>query len=112
MLLAGQSDEWLDGYLESVELRPITARTIAEAAAFRAELDRIRRQGFALVDQELEEGLRALAAPVHDSRDRMIAAVNVAVHAGRWSIDAIRRELLPRLLETAAAIERDVRAAG
>jgi len=112
MLLASRSDEWLDSSLASVQLQPITAKTITDPADFRAELQKIGREGFALVDQELEDGLRALAAPIHDSHDRAIAAVNVAVHASRWTIEAIRAQLLPRLLETAAAIERDVRAAG
>jgi IclR family pca regulon transcriptional regulator len=109
-LLAGQSDEWLDANLPLVELRPITAKTITAPKALRAELRRIAEQGHALVDQELEDGLRALAAPIHDSHGRVIAAVNVAVHASRWPVDAIERELLPKLLTTAAAIERDVRA--
>ena len=111
MLLAGQSDEWLDGYLASVKLQRITPKTITTPARLRAELECVRSQGFALVDQELEDGLRALAAPIHDNHGRVIAAVNVAVHASHWSIDAIGTELLPPLLKTAAAIERDVRAA-
>ena len=65
-----------------------------------------------LVDQELEEGLRALAVPLHDEHGDVIASVNVAVHASRWSIERIHGELLPRLLQTAGAIEADVRAVG
>jgi IclR family transcriptional regulator, pca regulon regulatory protein len=110
VLLAGRSDDWLDENVCAPALRRFTARTIAEPAPFRAELERVRSQGFALVDQELEDGLRALAAPIRDNGGRVIAAVNVAVHSGRWTLDAIRSELLPRLLATAAAIERDVRA--
>jgi len=112
VLLAGQSDEWLDGCLAAARLEAFTARSITEPAALRAELERVRSQGFSLVDQELEEGLRALSAPVRDGNDQVVAAVNVAVHASRWTIDAIRKRLLPPLLQTAAAIERDVRAAG
>jgi IclR family pca regulon transcriptional regulator len=97
--------------VSSLDLQPYTERTIVDHAALRRELARVARQGYALVDQELEDGLRALAAPIRDSRDQVVAAVNVAVHASRWPVDAVRRELLPRLLETAAAIERDVRAA-
>jgi IclR family pca regulon transcriptional regulator len=111
VLLAGQSDEWLDGYLASVKLQRITPGTIATPARLRAELERVREQGYALVDQELEEGLRALAAPVHDNHGRVTAAVNLAVHASRWSLEEIRRALVPELLQTAADIERDVRAA-
>jgi IclR family transcriptional regulator, pca regulon regulatory protein len=110
VLLAGRSDDWLDENVPASGLRRFTARTVAEPAAFRAELERVRGQGFALVDQELEDGLRALAAPIRDNGRQVIAAVNVAVHAGRWPLEAIRSELLPRLLATAEAIERDVRA--
>ena len=96
--------------LATLQLTQITPSTIAEPAALLAELRRIRAQGFALVDQEFEEGLRALAAP-HPRRatGTSIAAVNVAVHASRWSIEAIHDDLLPRLLRATAAIEADLR---
>jgi IclR family pca regulon transcriptional regulator len=112
MLLASQDEEMLDRHLAGVELVPYTTRTLVDPARLRAELDRVRRQGFALVDQELEEGLRAVAVPLHDGVGRVVAAVNVAVHAGRWPIDAIRGSLVPRLLETSAAIDADLAAAG
>jgi IclR family pca regulon transcriptional regulator len=108
VLLAAQSDDWLDEYLARVELAPITARTLSDPARLRAELIRIRRQGFALVDQELEEGLRALAVPIRDHAGDVISAINLAVHTSRWSVDAIRHELLPRLLAAAAAIQTDL----
>ncbi len=107
VLLAGQSDDWLDDYLDTVELPPITPRTINTPEKLRAELHRIRRQGWALVDQELEDGLRAIAAPIHDEHGNVIAAANLAVHASRWSNDAIRTTLLPRLLQATTAIDRD-----
>ncbi len=108
VLLAAQSDGWLEGHLEGLELVAITPRTIVAPERLRAELARVRRQGWALVDQELEEGLRALAVPVHDDEGEVIAAVNVAVHSSRWSVDAVRHELLPRLQAAAHAIEADL----
>jgi len=72
---------------------------------------RVRRQGWALVDQELEDGLRAVAAPIHDPDGNVIAAANLAVHASRWTNDTIRTTLLPLLLTTTAAIEHDANAA-
>ena len=111
VLLAGQDDEWLDDYLATIELPPITPRTITTPDKLRAELMRVRRQGWALVDQELEDGLRAIAAPIHDEHGNVIAAANLAVHASRWSNDAIRNTLLPRLLQTTTAIDRDTNAA-
>ncbi|GII21601.1 IclR family transcriptional regulator [Planosporangium mesophilum] len=112
VLLAGQSDDWLDGYLLSAELRPLTPRTVADPARLRTELLRIRRDGWAVVDQELEEGLRSVAAPIRDAEGRVVAAVNVSSHASRRSLEDIRRELLPPLLETARRIGDDLRAAG
>ena len=109
VLLAGQPDDWLDGYLRSTPLRALTPRTIAEPARLRAELVRIRRLGWALVDQELEEGLRSVAAPIRDADGRVIAAVNVSAHASRRSLDDIRRVLLPPLLTTAHAIQDDLK---
>jgi IclR family pca regulon transcriptional regulator len=111
VLLAGQTDEWLDNYLATVDLPAITPRTITTPDKLRSELLRIRRQGWALVDQELEDGLRAIAAPIHDEHGNVIAAANLAVHASRWSNDAIRNTLLPRLLTTTTAIDRDSNAA-
>ncbi len=108
VLLAAQSDEWLDRYFERAELPALTARTITERARLRAELGKVRRQGWALVDQELEEGLRAVAAPIHDGRGRVVAAVNVDPQATRWTVDAIRSSVLPQLLEKAAAIDGEL----
>ena len=69
VLIAGKSDEWLAASLASLQLTQITPATIAEPDALLAELRRIRAQGYALVDQEFEEGLRALSAPIHDPRE-------------------------------------------
>lgn len=76
----------------------------------REKLERVRRDGYALVDQELEEGLRSIAVPIHDRGGAVVAAMNLSTHAGRRTIDAMRRELLPPLRETAARIEADLAA--
>ncbi len=109
VLLAGQSDEWLDGYLASVRLQPLTQRTITDPARLRAELVRVREQGWALVDEELEEGLRAIAAPIHGPRGNVIAAVNVSAPTRRGSPETLRDELLPHLLAAVRHIEEDLR---
>ena len=110
VLLAGQTDDWLDGYFATAPLTSITSRTIADAKRLRAELQRIRRDGYALVDQELEEGLRSIAAPIHDRDGRVVAAVNLSTHASRTTVETMRDTLLTPLLETATAIEEDLRA--
>jgi IclR family transcriptional regulator, pca regulon regulatory protein len=108
VLLAGQSDEWLAEYLATVKLVALTGRTMTDPQRLRAELMRIRAQGWALVDQELEEGLRSVAAPIRAVDGRVVAAVNVSARASR-SLAAIRTELLPHLLTTAASIGDDLR---
>jgi IclR family transcriptional regulator, pca regulon regulatory protein len=109
VLIAGKSDEWLAASVATLQLQKITPATIVDPEALLAELRRIRTQGWALVDQEFEEDLRALAAPIHSQDGAVIAAVNVAVHASRWSIEAIHDDLLPRLLRATAAIDADLR---
>jgi IclR family transcriptional regulator, pca regulon regulatory protein len=111
VLLAGLEPDALDAYLERVALRRLTARTITAEPKLRAELARVRRQGWAMVDQELEEGLRSVAAPIRDGGGRVVAAVNLSAHASRTSLDAVKRTLLPPLLATAERIEADLRVA-
>ncbi|WP_210575272.1 IclR family transcriptional regulator C-terminal domain-containing protein [Streptomyces sp. GESEQ-4] len=112
VILAHLPDEEIELRLARADLRPLTARTVVTADALRAELRRVRRQGHALVDQELEEGLRSVAAPVRDRDGEVVAGVNIAVHAGRNSVESVRRDLLPHLLATVARIEADVRITG
>ena len=89
----------------------LSPRTVTSVSTLRSELRRVRDQGGAIVDQELEEGLRAAAAPVRNGDARVVAAINVSSHASRSSIESIRRDVLPPLLATAARIETDVRVA-
>ncbi|MDI6520760.1 IclR family transcriptional regulator C-terminal domain-containing protein [Streptomyces coelicoflavus] len=72
----------------------------------------VRARGYALVDEELEAGLRAIAVPVHDRTGRVTAAINVATHPARRTPTACETELLPELSRTATAIEADLRVAG
>jgi IclR family pca regulon transcriptional regulator len=111
VLLSRLPEEELEAYLERVDLRPLSPRTLTSPKRLRAELAKVRSQGWALVDQELEEGLRSVAAPIRDRSGRTIAAVNLSAHASRMSIDEGRRRLVPALLATAERIEADLRVA-
>ena len=83
-----------------------------DADALRVVLRTVRRQDYAAVDQELEEGLRSLAVPIRDGGGRAVAALNVSVHTSRASMAVLRREFLPAARRTVAAIETDLRGAG
>ncbi len=89
-------------------LVPLTSRTITDPRDLRAALDLVREQGWALVDQELEEGLRSVAAPLRDGTGRVVAAVNVSAPVRRGEIATLVQHLLPPLLKAAAAIEADL----
>jgi len=77
-------------------------------ALLEAEMARVRAQGWALVDQELEEGLRSLAVPLRDADGAVVAAVNLSTTTRRGTPAAIRAEILPHLRGAADDIERDL----
>ncbi len=108
VLLANLPPVDLDAYLDTYQLVPVLPRTITDVSAFRAELNRVRADGYALVDQELEEGLVAIAAPVRDRTGRVRAAVNLSTHIGRKSVKEMRA-LVPTVRAAAADIEIGLR---
>jgi IclR family transcriptional regulator, pca regulon regulatory protein len=112
VLLAGLDRDGRARALEGVTFEPITPSTITSRPALERALERAAREGYALVDQELEVGLRSIAAPIHDPARRVVAAINLSVHAGTMTTAAMRQRLLPPLRETAAAIEGDLAMAG
>ena len=111
VLLAGLPEDELATRLRD-PLPALTEVTVTSVDGLRAELARVRARGFAMVDQELEPGLRSIAVPLHDRTGAVAAAVNLSVHASRTTPEGLERDLLPPLRETAAAIERDLRAGG
>ncbi len=112
VLLAGMSDEELDRYLAEADLRVLHRSHGHRPRPAQGDRARGRQQGYSIVDQELEEGLRAIAAPIRDSSGAVTAAINVSAHASRVSPAAMRDDLLPALRETARQIEADLRSQG
>jgi len=84
----------------------LTSRTVTDAAALARTLDEVAAAGWALVDEELELGVRSIAVPVRDASGAVVAAVNVASRPG--AVDLVA-DVLPHLRETVAAIETDLR---
>jgi IclR family pca regulon transcriptional regulator len=110
VLLAAKSPGQLDDYLGTVTLGARTTRTVRDAAALRTILDHVAEQGFALVEQELEDGLISIAVPIHNASGGVIAAINVSANASRVRAATMRKDVLPPLRQTAARIELGVRA--
>jgi IclR family pca regulon transcriptional regulator len=103
VLLAALPDAELDGFLADAKLEGFTERTIVARDDLRVTIEAVRREGWALVDQELEIGLRSIAAPLRE-QGRTIAALNVAVAAARVPLEELREAMLPELLRTARLI--------
>jgi IclR family pca regulon transcriptional regulator len=107
VLLAGLPPGELDAYFERTTRVAHTDRTVTDERRLREILTEVREQGWALVDQELELGIRSAATALRD-RKCTVAALNVSAHAGRVSLQTMRREFLPALLETATKISEQL----
>ncbi|HEY5858558.1 MAG TPA: IclR family transcriptional regulator [Aldersonia sp.] len=108
VLLAGLPPDDIDAYLERIRLDQLTSRTVVDVARLRAELDTVAHQGYCIVDQELELGLRSLAAPIVDPDGRVVAAVNISTQAARYTLDDVHANLVPAVRATAHAISTDL----
>ena len=107
VLLANLPPAVLQAYLQRrQQLAP--APQIPQDGGFTEDLDRIREQGWCLMDQEIEVGVRTIAAPLRNSAGTVIAGINVAAHTARVSLDRLQDEFLPELLDTQARIEKDL----
>lgn len=104
VLLAGRPADELDRYIAGTRFEQLTPHTITDVAEFRTVIDQVREQGYALVDQELEEGVRSIAAPISNRNGEVIAAMNVSCHASRVTVATMRHDLRPRLISTAREV--------
>lgn len=110
VLLADLPAHELDAILDAGDLPAPTPRTCTSPDQLRAELQSVREQGFALVDQELEVGLRSVAAPVRTPGGRTVAAVNVSTRTEVHDLDDLHSRIIPELVATAATISDDLAA--
>jgi len=104
VLLASLSLQELAAHFKRVKLVAHTPRTLIAPERIRKALVAAAEDGYAIVDQELELGLRSLAVPVRRHDRMVVAAVNVGVHAGRVEPKTLVREYLPVLQDAALEI--------
>lgn len=109
VLLAELPEARIRSVLAANAPQALTDRTITGTGRLLREFARVRAQGWAIVDGELELGLRSLAVPVRGRDGAVAAALNVSASATRDSVERLREHHLPLALETAAAIEADLR---
>lgn len=108
VLLADMPVEAVSRLLESEPLEAFTVTTTVDPSELRAVFDEVRDQGWAMVDGELEDGLRSIAVPLRGRDGAVIAALNVSTSTARGLADAVRAELLPELQRTASVIEGEL----
>ena len=92
--------------LNEIELERITDRTITNVKDFGEDLERVRQQGWSLVDQELEKGLRSISAPLQNASGDLVGAINVGVPVLRMTPQEMVDCVLPKLLTTVSKISK------
>jgi IclR family pca regulon transcriptional regulator len=105
VLLSGLAEADLSALLARSDVSQLTAKTVIDRAALFGLVRRAAVDGFALVDEELEIGLRSIAVPIRDRSGSVVAAVNVSTQSGRHTPAALRRDVLPPLSAAARDIE-------
>ena len=105
VLLSGQKPEEVDAFLSRISLTPKTQKTLTDPKRIAGAVERARHDGYAIVDEELEIGLRSIAVPLRDRSGAIVAAINVSTQSARHSAAEMERDFLPLLIQTAARIE-------
>jgi IclR family pca regulon transcriptional regulator len=104
VLLAHLATEQLEQYMARVVLTPHTSRTVNSTEKLGLILRNVRRNGYALVDQEYEVGLRSLAVPVHSPSGRVVATINLSGSAPRLPVYEMQTRFLPILRSAATEL--------
>ena len=105
VLLSGLGDDQLAAFLGHAAIRTLTDKTVTDRTVLHGLIRDAAAQGFAVVDEELEIGLRSIAVPVRNRAGRIVAAINVSTQSRRFTVAAMRREILPLLQRAAGGIE-------
>jgi IclR family transcriptional regulator, pca regulon regulatory protein len=104
VLLAALPDDVLQDYLDKTRLVQLTPHTVTSKVKLRDAIEETRRQGWSIVDQELEVGLRSLSVPIRNRFGTTVAALNVCCPTPRWSLDDMRASILTETLDAANRI--------
>ncbi|HMO07997.1 MAG TPA: IclR family transcriptional regulator C-terminal domain-containing protein [Paracoccaceae bacterium] len=107
-LLAALPPPELDALLACTALTALTSRTCTDPCELRAELGRVREQGYATTVDQLDYGITALAVPIRDAEGRTIAALNTSGYTGMVTPEHLVAERLPALREAASHIAHEI----
>ena len=103
-LLAYKSFDELKEFFKLTELKPYTPNTITDLDTLKEVLAKIRQDGYAINNQELEIGLISAAAPIHNAKGEVVAAINISMSSARVSLDELKQKFIPILIQIAKQI--------
>lgn len=106
VLLSALSDDQLERIVGALELRQRTHATITSPEALIDEIRRVRRLGYAIVNEELELGLRSIAVPVRAPSGKVVAALNIGAPVPRRSLEWLKDTARSELQAAAAHLTR------
>jgi IclR family pca regulon transcriptional regulator len=98
----------LDGFLSQAHPKKVTDFTVVDKIKLRKAILQVRKDGYALVDQEVEIGFRSIAVPLRRIDGRTIAALNIGVHSERTPLEGMRNHFFPRLRAMADELQRQL----
>jgi len=104
VLLSGLDDASLRRYLQRLKLRKLTPHTVISKAKLKASIEQVRRQGWSIVNQELEVGLQSISVPIRDTEGAIVAALNVCCPAPRVTRRDMETRILPAMLDAAGRV--------
>ena len=108
VLLSQLTEQELESFLNTVELKAFTPCAIMSKDVLREEIKKVRLQGFSIVDQELDSGLRSVAVPVYTGSNELLGALNISTNAARVDIEMLMSIHLLRLQEVADKVRLTV----
>ena len=109
VLLSGLPSDKLQDLMAKRSREAFTRYTLVEDEDLLNALEQVRRQGWALINQELEEGLISVAAPLFNAQGQVVAAINVSGQANRTNAQEMQARILPSLLRTAQEVSQLLR---
>jgi len=104
VLLASLPDPELDTYFRTLKPKAYTTKTIVKIPELRKAVLDARNRGYAIVNEELEEGLRSVAIPVYTHSNRVVAAINIGTHVSRVDHNTLVKACLPALRDAARTL--------
>lgn len=105
VLLAGLAPDELQTFVAQAKIERRTPKTITDRRSLAEAIAKAKADGFAIVDEELELGLRSIAVPITDRTGQTVAAINVSTQSARFSVKEMEKEILPALLVAKQRIE-------